>query len=165
MKPFLHSVHQEREEHPRPPGVSDHILDTLHPSSENREQDETKSELGSPRMISVNVNALDTSCGPTDADQPYVRPERQNDPGDQHSPSHERLPTIENSGSTEALGSASGEPGINSDGPGVEGEASTRNYVGDGPQLRERDELQLRGKNSIQGGCYLKCQDILLIPF
>lgn len=120
MKPILDSERWERQERPRPPDILDHIVDTPHPSLANGEQNVDKPELGSPGMISDYDNALDKSCGPTDADQPYVQSERQNDPGDQLS-SHERLPTIERSGSTEALDSASGEPDIHSDGPGLGG--------------------------------------------
>lgn len=117
MKPFLDSERRERREQSRQPGVSVHIVDTPHPSLVNGEQNVDKPELGSPGMISDYDNDLDKSCGPTDADQPYVQSERQNDTGDQLSSSHERLPTIEKSGSTEALDSASGELGIHSDGP------------------------------------------------
>lgn len=65
--------------------------------------------------------------------------------GDQNVNKSELGSPIEKSGSTEALDSALGEPGIHFDGPGgVEGEAGTWNYVGDGPQLSEKDEQQLR---------------------
>lgn len=98
-----------------------------------------------PFLDSVRRERREHSRQPGVSDHIVDIPHPSSANGDQNVNKSELGSPIEKSGSTEALDSASGEPGIHSDGPGgVEGEAGTWNYVGDGPQLSEKDEQQLR---------------------
>lgn len=98
---------KEAKEHALRASLSVQATGTPSPLSGNGDQNEDATELGLPRITSDCDGAVNTSCESTGAAQPIIRPKCQKEAGNQLSPSDDLLPSTENSGSTEALKSAS----------------------------------------------------------